>query len=172
MLSEKAESPKGKAEIAMRLFVADWLVVANIPKEWMSNVISSEGVSGLMAFMFCHLPFGVWACFISQQPSILWLSEVEKPYESRGSRTVLREVWGWNSPLPTQRFFIFNHFICQFTYSVSLSSVGAGRTERLLGCSVGFEGFVNVHCSEGTVKAIIIFKIYLILTIGIFINTI
>jgi len=56
MLSEKAESPKGKAEIAMRLFVADWLVVAILPKKWMSNVIRSEGVSGLMAFMFCHLP--------------------------------------------------------------------------------------------------------------------
>ena len=56
MLSEKAENPKGKAEIVMRLFVADWLVVANIPKKWLSNVISSEGVSGLMAFMFCHLP--------------------------------------------------------------------------------------------------------------------
>jgi len=49
MLSEKAENPKGKAEIAMRLFVADWLVVATIPKKWMSNVIISEGVSGLKA---------------------------------------------------------------------------------------------------------------------------
>ena len=49
MLSEKAENPKGKAEIVMRLFVADWLVVATLSKKWMSNVISSEGVSGLKA---------------------------------------------------------------------------------------------------------------------------
>jgi hypothetical protein len=60
----------------------------------MSNVISSEGVSGLKAFPFCHhllvYELVVFACNLT----FCWLSEVEEPYESRVSRTVLREVWG------------------------------------------------------------------------------
>ncbi len=49
MLSEKAKNPKGKAEIAMRQLVADWPVVASIPKRWLVKVNRSEGVSGLKA---------------------------------------------------------------------------------------------------------------------------
>jgi hypothetical protein len=31
---------------------------------------------------------------VSTACNLYWLYEFEEPYESRGSRTVLREVWG------------------------------------------------------------------------------
>jgi len=111
----------GKAEIAMHHLVADWLVVANIPKKWMSNVISSEGVSGLKAFTLRQLlmedELTSLACNLN------WLSEFEEPYESRGSRTVLREVRGWNSPLPTQPSLIMCHVTAELSPDDSYANV-------------------------------------------------
>jgi len=64
----------GKAEIAMRLFVADWLVVATIPNRWLVKVSRSEGVSGLKAIFILPTPIGGWACFYCLQPLlVVWV---------------------------------------------------------------------------------------------------
>jgi hypothetical protein len=91
---------KERQKVAKRIVGTDEVVVANIPKRVGVMILQAKGFTWF-----------VLNCVTTKEKSEGWFriknkswnAYHEEPYESRGSRTVLWEVWGWNSPLPTRR---------------------------------------------------------------------
>jgi len=97
-------------KVSMLMLVTDEVIVAKISKRVGVMILRAKGFTWFVSNCMTSY-FGsddLW------QETLTEKSNHEEPYESRGSRTVLWEVWGWDSPLPT-RWHTTIHRVTHFT---------------------------------------------------------
>jgi hypothetical protein len=100
MASKNDKNLKEKSQkVAMYSNWGRWSRSSELTQESRSNDPISEGLHMVSILIVLQLSWKVKDDFglIASRKT-----NHEEPYESRGSRTVLWEVWGWNSPLPTR----------------------------------------------------------------------